>query len=385
MTERKFTPYGYNPYQQQPGQENPSLAAQHERVELQSQNRGLVEKIFGEEAAGKMRTPLFATVSLLAVGVAFAAVIAISYPSGSDTSGANVPVITADAGGFKVAPGEEGDVTVAHQDSTVFNVVSSADPIASPFSGDAPVENLLEPTPPVEEAVDTVQALAEEVTQDVEAAAETAAEAIEPAAGEAAEEVKESVESLLIDVPEANEAPAEEILQKIEPEQVATITQTREKIPPQDLIKAADEAPKQPDKLHAAGSSPDTIAFVRSVLDQKDATPTTSAKVAAAQAANLAAVEPAAGGDAIQAPSVTPGNYYVQLGSVTSRDGADSEWKRFTKTLPITGLDYRVQEANLGERGTFYRIQAGPMSQDSANSLCDSIKVQKPGGCLVVK
>lgn len=383
MTERKtFTPYGYNPYQnQQPG--GPSLAAQQERVELQRRNRGLIDKIFGEEIAGKMRTPIFATVSLLAVGVAFAAVIAISYPSGSDNAGGNVPVITASADSFKVQPGDAAGVTVAHQDSRVFDVVSSADPIANPFDGTGAVENLLEPTPPAEEAVNVVEALAEEATQGAEAAAG----AIEPAAGEAAEGVKESVESLLIDVPEANEAPVEDVLKKIEPDQVAKITQTREKVPPQDLVKAAEEAPKQPETLHAAGSSPDTIAFVRSVLDQTDSKKTgaVSQKVAEAQAANLNAIAPASGGDSIKAPSVTAGNYYVQLGSVTSRVGADSEWARFTKSLPIAGLDYRVQEANLGERGTYYRIQAGPMSQDSANSLCDSIKAQKPGGCLVVK
>ncbi|MCB1721141.1 MAG: SPOR domain-containing protein [Alphaproteobacteria bacterium] len=39
----------------------------------------------------------------------------------------------------------------------------------------------------------------------------------------------------------------------------------------------------------------------------------------------------------------------------------------------------------MGERGTYYRIQAGPMSRASASDICDSIKAQKPGGCLVTQ
>ncbi|MCB1533104.1 MAG: SPOR domain-containing protein [Alphaproteobacteria bacterium] len=382
MTERKtFTPYGYNPYQHQPGPSaGPSLAAQQERVEMQRRNRGLIDKVFGEEIAGKMRTPLFATVALLAVGVAFAGIVAISYPDGGSSDGAGVPIITADSSSFKTAPGEADDITLAHQDSTVFGVMDSTD---------RPIENLLEASEPTEEAVDTLQAFAEEAKEAAQAA-EKAAETIEPAAGEAKIEAKQesagSVESLL-DIPEAKEEPVEEILRQVEPEQTAKVQQTIEKVPPQELAKASETTQQQPQTLHAAGSSPDTIAFVRSVLDQKDSSaPTTSSQVAAAQAANLAAVEPASGGNAATtAPSTTPGNYYVQLGSVTSSTGAETEWSKMQKDLPLTGLNHRVQEANLGERGTFYRIQAGPMSKDSATSLCDAIKAQKPGGCLVVQ
>ena len=46
---------------------------------------------------------------------------------------------------------------------------------------------------------------------------------------------------------------------------------------------------------------------------------------------------------------------------------------------------FRVQEASVNS-GTFYRIQAGPMSKANANNICDSLKqAGKPGGCLVVK
>ena len=49
----------------------------------------------------------------------------------------------------------------------------------------------------------------------------------------------------------------------------------------------------------------------------------------------------------------------------------------------LSGLKFRTQEAKLA-KGTFHRIQAGPMSKDSATSLCNEIKKKTPGGCLVV-
>ena len=140
----------------------------------------------------------------------------------------------------------------------------------------------------------------------------------------------------------------------------------------------------KPEQLHAAGSSPETLAFVRSVLDKKDATKTAPATNTASldAAARVAAqTEPAAGSD------IPAGGYYIQLGSVTSPDGAEKEWGKIQQNFAtqLGGMSHRVQEANLGERGTFYRIQAGPTTKDVAAQICNDIKAQKPGACLVVQ
>lgn len=391
MTERnQFTPYGHNPYQhRQPAA--PNYSAQQERIQMQRRNRGILDKVFGEDIAAQLRTPLVATVSLLAVGVAFAGIIAISYPDGGDAP-ENLPVIQADASDYKTQPSEIGGMDVPFQDSTVFDITQGGDAPSNIFGTGRPVENLLEPSAPAEEPVD-IASLSDEQLQEVAADAEVIE--VSPRSGEVESLIEEEVSAPV-------EQAAEEVVAKAEeaaaaptpaptPQKTQTVAQTQEKIPPQQLIREVDElaasGDARPDKLHAAGSSPETIAFVRSVLDQKDGKPSPDATSAqqASLAAAMNAAEPASGGDAIKAPSTTPGSYYVQLGSVTSRTGADSEWGKMQKSLPLGGLAYRVQEANLGDRGTFYRIQAGPMSKDSANALCDSIKAQKPGGCLVVK
>lgn len=103
------------------------------------------------------------------------------------------------------------------------------------------------------------------------------------------------------------------------------------------------------------------------------------------KAAEAAKTEPAAGVQKIDEAPKT-GGYYVQLGSVKERAGADSEWKKLQKSFSVlTPLDMRVQEADLGAKGRFFRIQGGPVTEAQAKSICESVKAQKPGGCLVVR
>jgi cell division septation protein DedD len=94
----------------------------------------------------------------------------------------------------------------------------------------------------------------------------------------------------------------------------------------------------------------------------------------------VAKTEPAAG---TAAAKVTAGAWFVQLASVKDTAGAASEYKKLqAKHAGLSGVEYRTQRADLA-KGTFYRIQAGPMGKDSATSVCNSIKA-KGGSCLVV-
>lgn len=80
------------------------------------------------------------------------------------------------------------------------------------------------------------------------------------------------------------------------------------------------------------------------------------------------------------------GTHYVQLGSVKDRSGAEAEWKKLQRDFPaqLGALTLRIQEVNLGDKGTFYRIQGGAVAQDKAREICAAIIAKKPGGCLVV-
>ena len=97
--------------------------------------------------------------------------------------------------------------------------------------------------------------------------------------------------------------------------------------------------------------------------------------------------EPAAGdatAKVVPAPTTT-GTHYIQLGSVKDKSGAEAEWKKMQKDFPaLASLSLRVQEADLGAKGKFYRIQGGSVAQDKAKSICAEIAAKRPGGCIVV-
>ena len=89
-------------------------------------------------------------------------------------------------------------------------------------------------------------------------------------------------------------------------------------------------------------------------------------------------------------PSVSPaagGRYFVQLAALRSEQEARSAWDRFKKANPdlLGRLAVAVRMADLGARGTYYRLQAGPLADGgAAQELCDKLKSRNQG-CLVVK
>ena len=77
----------------------------------------------------------------------------------------------------------------------------------------------------------------------------------------------------------------------------------------------------------------------------------------------------------------------VQLGSYRSAADAERAWKRLsTQEKPILGtVGPFVARADLGDRGVFYRLQAGPFeSVAAARAACARLK-QRKLGCLVVR
>lgn len=106
----------------------------------------------------------------------------------------------------------------------------------------------------------------------------------------------------------------------------------------------------------------------------------------AAETARAVKTEPAAGTPKAETTPKT-GDYYVQLGSLKSRADAEKAWKDNQAAFPaqLGGLTLRVQEADLGAKGTYYRVQGGPLAQSEAAAVCNAVVAKKPGGCLVVK
>jgi hypothetical protein len=118
------------------------------------------------------------------------------------------------------------------------------------------------------------------------------------------------------------------------------------------------------------------------------APPAPSQAVPPAQAPAAQAPRPAAAPtqQAAVAPAapIPSGAARIQLGAVRSADAAQKEWARLqTANRDILGgLTMNVVTADLGERGIYYRIQAGPAAD--AADLCAKLKARNVG-CIVVR
>ena len=85
------------------------------------------------------------------------------------------------------------------------------------------------------------------------------------------------------------------------------------------------------------------------------------------------------------APVAPSGSTYIQLAAVKSEAEASSQWAKFKAKNPeLSALSMRTQKADLGAKGIFYRIQAGPLSPANATTTCAAIKT-RGGSCIIAK
>ncbi|MEL7453078.1 MAG: SPOR domain-containing protein, partial [Pseudomonadota bacterium] len=94
----------------------------------------------------------------------------------------------------------------------------------------------------------------------------------------------------------------------------------------------------------------------------------------------------------VQEPPVSPvrfatdGAFLVQIAALRSQEAADAAWTNAVADTPrlFDGAEKRIQRADLGAKGVFYRLRVGAFStRDDAKLFCDTLK---SGGraCIVV-
>ena len=155
------------------------------------------------------------------------------------------------------------------------------------------------------------------------------------------------------------------------------VTVTR---PPVEVEDSSPPVPKTetPTPEEVIAASRPTPAPKPPVVKAPVAEPGTVAKVAVAKSA------PSSSPKAAKPPS---GGYRIQLAAVRSESAARSEWARLRgQHRELLGkLNLNVVRADLGKKGTFFRLRAGSLpDQASARSLCEAL-TKKKVGCLVVR
>lgn len=278
---------------------------------------------------GGLSVSLMVGVALGAVLVAGVGWYAFSGPAGPELADGQVQTIKADATPYKMKPSDPGGMQVENQDKLVYDRVAK---------GAAPKreENLL---PPPEEPKAPPKAVAK--APEVKAPEPKAAEkAPEKAPEKTPEKTIESV------VKEANEAPAKAAPNADAAALAAAVSAATGKAPQPAVTEPATTRPPEP-------KAPEPKLEV-------------------------AAVTPAA---------PTPGAFQIQLVSVPSEEAANSEWKRISGRHQdlFAALTPAVTKADLGEKGIYYRLRAGPLADKAAaDQLCAALAADRIG-CIVVK
>ena len=284
----------------------------------------------------KVRRPMLSLMTVLVALFVLFAVFWSTYPRGSDVDNneSPVPIIRADASPYKIAPDDRGGMEIPYRDSTIFETIHSAE--ADDTEG--AVESLL---PPPEEPISKDQMFAGLKTDPISDSP------VDRAVGEAV-----GVTDDFGPVATANDS--------------ETSLVPAEKTTDLSAYQPAPAGTPVPGMKPARGVEPVTVAAADTDVTQ---------------------TEPAAGNASASTANVDDnGTHYIQLGSVKDRMGAQDEWKKLQSQFPseLGDLTLRVQEANLGEKGTFYRIQGGTISAARAKDICSAISARRSGGCLVV-
>jgi cell division septation protein DedD len=144
---------------------------------------------------------------------------------------------------------------------------------------------------------------------------------------------------------------------------------------------AAPDAPAAaPDTQLAAAAAPAAAEPQEVASLQAPAAPASKPKPAAKPVAQqTAAATPAA--------AAAPTKYVVQVGSKKNQTDALASFADMQQKYPTLLANYRpmVQKADLGTKGTWYRLRIGPIAdKTAATKLCGQLKSQGLPDCLVM-
>ena len=265
-----------------------------------------------------------ATWLVIAAVFAFGILLYFGYASPRGDNG-ELPVVTADDSPIKSKPENPGGMDVPHQDATIYNELSGSN------QKDAEVEHLL------------------------------------PGA----------------ETPMTPPAPT--------PQENAAAAPTTEAVPSTQSDNAAitEEAPVITPQPMQSAEAPVTLLQPNSA--PVIAAPVTAAPVPAAPIPAPAITAKSTAPASLAVPSTSAakmgsGAVRIQLGSVPSEQVAHSEWQRVSaKNADVLGgLSPNYVKADIPGKGTYFRIQAGPLQEAKATSTCAALK-SRAQPCMIVR
>jgi cell division septation protein DedD len=311
------------------------------------------------------RLPLLIVLALLVLAM-FGGVVWLAYTQGVARGRGETPVLTAAAGPERVAPAGGGGGTVPYQgfkiyeqpappDDTADNIPAAPAPQAAPQAAPKPAPAA---PPPIVQA------------------AKPAPPPVTPAPAKSASELLAAPTPATLAAPPPKPAPASKATPMPAkaaaappPKSVAALIQQANSVP-ETPAKPAGPPPAMKQSMAATPvptGGPATGAPRQ--LGGATATPAAPAKTAAP-----APAKPASGG-----------SYVLQIGAYTSQADAETAWKAYKArhSALLSGYSDDVQQADLGAKGTWYRLRIGGLSdKEAATALCDKLKADG-GACIL--
>ena len=146
--------------------------------------------------------------------------------------------------------------------------------------------------------------------------------------------------------------------------------------------KQEAEAPKTPTPIQQQAASPSTLGPEKPAVADKPVDKPAVADKPEKPAAGEAGPSIASLIDNMSGPT---GGWRVQIASVKSEDIAKSTWARLQAAHGDVLANLRMQPArvDLGDKGVWYRVQAGPLDEKQAANVCSTLKSRK-ADCVVV-
>ncbi len=267
--------------------------------------------------------------------------------------GQEAPVIKADKEPVRVKPADPGGMEIANRDKSVYDAISG--------TGDQlPKVVRIIPSPEEPLSRDTIKKapeLAQLVEDEEVASPEVPVEKTEEPQKEIA----------------TNEAPTKEIAPVVVKEVAQNTAETKEAAPQEKQIAKAEPVAK-PDKLVA-----------KQELMSRDMEVPSADEMTVD---NIKVVSVPTGSQKPQEASVkNDSGYRVQLGSYRTQEDVLASWNLIKNKHGETlkGADMKVEKADLGTKGIFFRLQVGEFSSESdSRRICHEL-MEKNQGCFIVK
>ncbi|MBF0354275.1 MAG: SPOR domain-containing protein [Alphaproteobacteria bacterium] len=148
---------------------------------------------------------------------------------------------------------------------------------------------------------------------------------------------------------------------------------------PKDFMAAASSAGALERLKNSGLVTADEYAREREALDRIAQPPAPPRPAVAATDKKPVAASPSSGGSASSLPAGLKGKPAVHLASYKSREQAEKDIAMFKKKSPdLAKLGMLATKVDLGAKGTYWRLKAGPLaSAKAAQELCRKLKANR--------